>query len=272
MMHRILSLIDKFLGLLGLKVMRRESFTSIQQNALVGFHKLYWILKASPIASTFTDSELNEIISNSRSQLGQDVFALSFVGTQKPGFFVEFGATNGKSLSNTYLLEKHFGWTGILCEPAKTWLEDLRKNRSASIDTRCVYSRSDLKLRFWETDIGELSTIEGFGSDDEHSIAREGNHTYEVEAVSLLDLLDYHNAPKFIDFLSVDTEGSEFEILNAFDFSKYSFGAICVEHNYSDSREKVQALLLSNGYRQVYQELSDFDDWFVLSTNHNSLA
>jgi len=79
----------------------------------------------------------------------------------------------------------------------------------------------------------------------------------------LLDLLIRHNAPKHVDFLSVDTEGSEFEILNAFDFSKYSFGAICVEHNYLENRPKVQQILVANGYRQVYPELSDFDDWFI---------
>jgi hypothetical protein len=82
-------------------------------------------------------------------------------------------------------------------------------------------------------------------------------------------LLKHHNAPKHIEFLSVDTEGSEFEILNAFDFSQYSFGAICVEHNYLANRSKVKDLLVSNGYRQVYPELSDFDDWFVLKTNQN---
>jgi hypothetical protein len=88
-----------------------------------------------------------------------------------------------------------------------------------------------------------------------------------VETTSLLDLLKHHNAPKHIEFLSVDTEGSEFEILNAFDFSQYTFGAICVEHNYLENRPKVKQLLLANGYRQVYPELSDFDDWFVPRTN-----
>jgi FkbM family methyltransferase len=233
---------------------------------VVGFHKLFWILRASPIASTFSDKDVNRAILESRSQLGQDVFALSFVGPHKSGYFVEFGATNGKSFSNTFLLEKHFGWTGILCEPGRAWLPELQKNRTAKIDIRCVYSNSELMVNFLETDMGERSAIEGYGGDDEHSGTRDVKHSYEVVTVSLLDLLNYHDAPRHIDFLSVDTEGSEFEILNAFDFSQYSFGAIAVEHNYSASREKVRALLLSHGYCQVYPELSDFDDWFVLKT------
>jgi len=265
--QRIFLLIDKALTFLGLKLVRHESFLSMQRNAVVGFHKLFFIIRTSPFALKFTDKDINKAISQSRSQLGQDVFALSFVGPHRAGYFVEFGATNGKSLSNTFLLEKHFGWTGILCEPARAWLPDLKKNRTAKIDVRCVYSNSELMVDFLETDMGELSTIEGFGEGDDHSATREVNHSYKVQTVSLIDLLNYHDAPKHIDFLSVDTEGSEFEILDAFDFSQYSFGAIAVEHNFSANRAKVRALLLSHGYRQVYPELSDFDDWFVLTTN-----
>jgi hypothetical protein len=69
--------------------------------------------------------------------------------------------------------------------------------------------------------------------------------------------------------MSVDTEGSEFEILEAFDFSQYTFGSIVVEHNFTSTRQKVCDLLASKGYRQVYRDLSDFDDWFVLATNQN---
>jgi hypothetical protein len=85
-------------------------------------------------------------------------------------------------------------------------------------------------------------------------------------------VLNYHNAPKHIDFLSVDTEGSEFEILNAFDFSQHSFGASCVEHNFSGNRERVTALLLSNGYCLVYQNLSDFDDWIIFGANEDTYS
>jgi hypothetical protein len=80
-------------------------------------------------------------------------------------------------------------------------------------------------------------------------------------------LLNEYNAPKFVDFLSIDTEGSEFEILRNFDFQSYRFGAICVEHNFADTRGKINKLLLANGYVQVHPELSDFDDWYVQATN-----
>lgn len=216
--------------------------------------------------------EARRIYKSSKSQLGQDLLALIGSGAKKGGFFVEFGAADGVALSNSYLLEKEFGWSGILCEPSRSWHEDLEKNRSCTVDARCVYSKTGELISFSENYIGELSGITEFSGDGHHGILDRTITSYQVETISLLDLLKSHNAPNHIEFLSVDTEGSEFEILNAFDFSKHTFGAICVEHNYLENRSKVKNLLEANGYRQVYRELSEFDDWFVLKTNQNILG
>jgi FkbM family methyltransferase len=213
--------------------------------------------------------EARNAYKSSKSQLGQDLFALISSGTKKKGFFVEFGAADGVALSNSYLLEKEFGWSGVLCEPSRSWHEDLIRNRSCIVDSRCVYSATGEQISFSENYSGELSGITEFTGDNHHGILDRTTTSYQVETISLLDLLKNHDAPKHIEFLSVDTEGSEFEILNAFDFTQYSFGAICDEHNYLQNRHKVKNLLETNGYRQVYPELSDFDDWFVLKTNQN---
>jgi FkbM family methyltransferase len=205
----------------------------------------------------------------SKSQLGQDLLALIGSVAKKNGFFVEFGAADGVALSNSFLLEKGFGWSGILCEPNRSWHEDLKKNRSCTIEFRCVYSRTGELIGFSENYIGELSGITEFTGNDHHGLINRTTDSYQVETISLLDLLAQHNAPKHVDFLSVDTEGSEFEILNAFNFSRYTFGAICVEHNYLENRPKVKALLEANGYRQVYPELSEYDDWFAPKTNQS---
>lgn len=263
-MKFLVKTLQSLLGLAGITVLRRASFRTIQRNSVLGVHKILWLLNNSPHSGSFESDHRVKILNNSRSQLGQDVFALSYLGADRSGYFVEFGATNGKDFSNTYLLEKYFGWTGILCEPGRFWNTDLKKNRSAKIDTRCVYSESNLKLRFIEDSIPVLSRIYGLGGENDRQKTQSTSSSYEVESVSLLDLLDFHDAPKHIDFLSVDTEGSELEILSAFDFSRYTFGAIAVEHNYTPSRAQLKALLESKGYRQVHSELSDFDDWFVL--------
>jgi hypothetical protein len=87
-----------------------------------------------------------------------------------------------------------------------------------------------------------------------------------VETLSLDDLLSQHNAPRDIGYLSLDTEGSELDILKAFDFDAYKIHVITVEHNHKpDLRSGIHSLLSQNGYKRVFAEVSDFDDWYVLT-------
>ncbi|NKB76871.1 MAG: hypothetical protein GKR96_07430 [Gammaproteobacteria bacterium] len=111
--------------------------------------------------------------------------------------------------------------------------------------------------------LGQLSTIDSFSSTDMHRDIRKLGHRYEVKTISLRDMLKKHNAPKTIDYLSIDTEGSEYEILKAFDFEEYDIRVITCEHNYTPMREKVFDLLSENGYVRKYSEVSLFDDWYV---------
>lgn len=201
----------------------------------------------------------------SKSQLRQDLFVLAMTGFKKNGFFVEFGATNGLKLSNTWLLEKGFGWDGILAEPGKCWHQDLKHNRSVKIDYRCVWKETGTTLRFKEVEDAELSTIETYGDEDHHKNLRKNSKAYDVLSVSLNDLLEEHQAPQEIDYLSIDTEGSELDILNNFDFSRHSFKIITCEHNYLSAREDIHRLLLNNGYERMFVDISKFDDWYVRS-------
>jgi FkbM family methyltransferase len=203
------------------------------------------------------------LLSKSKSQLRQDLFVLSVLGHKRNGFFVEFGATNGVSLSNTYILEKDYGWTGILAEPAKCWHESLQNNRICHIELDCVWSDSKSRLTFNEVEYPELSTLDSFSDSDGYGETRKKGTTYDVNTISLTDLLKKYNAPSEIDYLSIDTEGSEFTILNNFNFANYSFKVITCEHNYTSNREKLYDLLTSHGYVRVHEELSKFDDWYI---------
>jgi FkbM family methyltransferase len=199
----------------------------------------------------------------SKSQINQDLFALSELGAIRGGFFVEFGATNGVDRSNTRLLEKRLGWKGILAEPARCWHLDLARNRSSLVEHRCVWKETGEKLTFSEVAEPELSTLASFSDDDFHGQSRKSYTKYEVETVSLGELLRTHRAPEIIDFFSIDTEGSELEILAAFDFTKHRFKVIVCEHNYAPIREHIYGLLTSKGYVRKYPDLSRFDDWYV---------
>jgi FkbM family methyltransferase len=202
-------------------------------------------------------------LEESKSQLRQDLFALSQLNGKRDGYFVEFGATDGITLSNTYLLEKVYGWKGVLVEPARVWHGALKNNRAAEIDTRCVWSVSNEKLSFNEASIPELSTITNQIAVDLHKEVRLVRDKYYVDTISLTDLLLRYKAPKKIDYLSIDTEGTEYDILGAFNFRNFSFAVITVEHNYTPSRQKIYRLLTKNGYKRVMEEVSQFDDWYI---------
>lgn len=208
------------------------------------------------------DSVMYTMHDDSKAQLKQDLFVLAATNSKKNGFFVEFGATNGIDLSNTYLLEKKYNWDGILAEPAKVYQQDLLKNRAVNIDFSCIWRKSGELLDFNECESGVLSTIAEFSDKDFFAETREQGTHYEVETLSLLDLLKKYNAPKEIDYLSIDTEGSEFEILNSFDFTQYDISIITCEHNFTDDREKIFKLLTSKGYVRKYETFSACDDWY----------
>jgi FkbM family methyltransferase len=204
-----------------------------------------------------------ENVSRSYAQLFQDLLVIFLLKNKRGGFFVEFGATNGIYLSNSYLLEKDYGWNGILCEPAISWHTELEKMRLVTIDKRCVYSESDKYLEFIETSNQELSTLADFSNSDLHSSSRAEGHKYNVKTISLEDLLDCHRSPEIIDYISIDTEGSEYEILSTFNFEKYKFRIITIEHNFTDMREKIYALLINKGYARIFTGISAFDDWYI---------
>ena len=87
-----------------------------------------------------------------------------------------------------------------------------------------------------------------------------------MSTISLLDMLEKYDAPAHIDYLSIDTEGSEFEILSAFDFTRHSFSVITCEHNYTSNREKIHGLLSEHGYTRIMTDVSQFDDWYILQS------
>lgn len=206
-----------------------------------------------------------------RSQFGQDAFVLSQLQFKRGGYFVDFGATDGIGASNTYVLEQRYGWFGILAEPARCWHDSLRRNRTANIELSCVSDESGKSIPFYET--GYLSNMRSrisFGSKLKR-LTKPGRF-YDVPTISLFDLLTKHRAPKVIDYLSMDTEGSELQILSAFDFSAFQFRVITCEHNYTWNREKIFALLSSHGYVRVCESIREADDWYVLRDDERRAA
>ena len=202
----------------------------------------------------------------SHSQFFQDLFVSSELAGKRDGFFVEVGACDGQRLSNSLFFERNLGWEGILADPGKSWHRVLMLNRKALIDKRAVWQSSGVKLLFNETQAKEISTLAQYSDIDFHADLRKKGTRYEVETITLGDLLETHSAPPLIDYLSIDTKGSEFEILSTFDFKKRLIRCITCEHNYSANRDKIYKLVTSKGYRRKFVEFSDVDDWYFIES------
>ena len=201
----------------------------------------------------------------SRAQHLQDMWVAYELNSRRNGYFIEFGAMDGVQWSNTYGLEKQFGWNGIVSEPARIWHPAVNNNRDCAVDRRCVWTRTGETIRFNQTPINGLSTIDSYSDSDRHAHYRTEGQRYDVETVSLTDLLDFWKAPRRIDYLSIDTEGSELDILQAFDWSRHEIRLITVEHNHGDKRQPLYDMLTTKGYRRKFEQFSRADDWYVLT-------
>jgi FkbM family methyltransferase len=203
-------------------------------------------------------------MSNFKSQFGQDRHVIGTIYPQKRnGFFVEVGAYDGVESSNTYAMEKDYGWRGLCVECNPRFYQKLLVTRNCYKNNNAVYNVNGAVLDFYDSG-GSAGLVET--NNHSHII---NDPKIKVTTKTLTTLLDEIQAPSFIEFLSLDTEGSEYEILKAHDFDKYKFGYICVEHNRVEkNRKAIRELLESKGYL-FYRENGDsywgiIDDDYIL--------
>ncbi|SDR12008.1 FkbM family methyltransferase [Pseudovibrio sp. Tun.PSC04-5.I4] len=179
----------------------------------------------------------------------------------EPGFFVEIGVGDGVHLSNTYLFEKALGWSGLLVEANPECWATIRERRSAPLDTRAAWKEGGRLLKFICTATPEFSGLsESVRINAPHSELGE----IDVQTARTEDIFTDNNVPDHIAFMSVDTEGSELEILRGIDFSRRSFDFLCVEHNKEGAKkERLISFFAQYGYAPIMTETSGNDFWFV---------
>jgi FkbM family methyltransferase len=206
--------------------------------------------------------EISRKSTESKSEYFQDLWVIAATNVKRNGYFVEFGASNGIDASNTWLLEKKFGWKGVLAEPSKSNFELLSRNRNCGLDSRAIWDQSHEQLLFCERDENYLSSVKSEGN--KGSVREE----YFVTSVSLNDLLDDYKAPNIIDYVSIDVEGSELRILESFfKDKKYEVKLFTVEHNWRKDKKSIIELMQNNNYENVFTNLSHRDLFFVKRDN-----
>lgn len=188
------------------------------------------------------------------SQLGQDKWVCEIYGGKRGGYFVDVGAWNGVKISNTCHLEKELGWNGICIEPHPQAFEGLKSNRSCICENVCAAAAEGV-VQFRCKGKGSMIVTGG------------GKNVVPCKAETLAVILDRHNAPRLIDYLSLDIEGTELDVLQVFPFERYEFGVMTIEHNaylgqqWQARRDQMLALLESKGYARDREV--GCDDWYI---------
>ncbi len=184
-------------------------------------------------------------VSGGVAACGQDKFIAGLLDYKRNGVFVDVGANDGVTISNSYYFEKELGWTGVAIEPMPTIFEKLKANRSCDVVQGCITLKAG-KAKFVEL-VGGPNMLSTLAEHDQgltarrlvknskrHNIERK---EIEVDCFTFASVTEKYNI-KNIDFLSVDTEGGELNILKSINFDKTPVKVISVENNYYDNEIK----------------------------------
>ena len=125
------------------------------------------------------------------------------------------------------------------------------------------------ELDFISSSVGEYSTIEEYKFSDRDTMpsnveTRNKNaKKIKVKTISLNDVIDFEFNGVAPTYISMDTEGSEFEILKSFNFELYRPNVFTIEHNHTNLEKKIDDFLILNNYKRIFRKLSAFDSWYV---------
>ena len=187
------------------------------------------------------------------SQLGQEAFVVGVTDGAKTLKYLELGAFDPQLLSNTATLRDSFGWTGLSVDPNP---EVLEKFKSAKLES------TFLNVGVAGKDVRAILVKDGALSYTQPILDLEVQNSDLIQLLSIKKIVEKLSS---IDYLSIDIEGGEFEVLTEFPFERIKPLIITVEHNFREVDVlKIRELLCSKGYRQFLPNRTDFESWFVL--------
>lgn len=203
----------------------------------------------------------NNINKLSFSRDGQDRYLIDNIFNQKKfGYFIDIGASDGYTENNTFLFEKYYNWFGICCECDPRDIDKLTSCRDVPIISCPIFKTTGSIITF---DLHPANHLSGISNFIVNNYRNANSKKTLMTTISLNDCLSSVNAPSYIDYMSLDTEGSEYEILSSLNFDNYKIKYIAVEHNFqSPKRENIHTLLEQKGY--VLNRSIVCDDEYIL--------
>ena len=197
------------------------------------------------------------------SQIEQERWVLAMCLGRRDGRFAEIGAFDGVLHSNTHGLENDHGWGGVLVEPNPILFARLAASRRATCLERAVHREGGQFLSFVASQeigtLAEYAEADGYAQHRRQAISENGLITVETVTFDAMDAADGRAGAGY-DYVSLDTEGSELDILRTIDLARHAIALFTIEHNFVEPRRETMRVLLAEA---GYQRLNvGFDDWY----------
>ena len=221
------------------------------------------------LAKAINDTYIKKYVWGSFSQKGEDLIIERIIGNKKKGFYIDIGAHNPNIFNNT----KRFylkGWNGINIEPNPILIKEFIRQRRRDINLNIGVRNTSGTAIFYEFEIDGLST---FSKDEKEKNLKLGyrlKQELEITVLSLKKVIEKYCKTK-IDFISVDTEGLDLEVLESNNWRKFRPKAVCVEtgdfssmiegKTKNNKKDKINVLMIRNNYRIYYA--NDLNTIFV---------
>ena len=212
-------------------------------------------------------------MNNYYSQFGEDEILNRIFSNKESGFCIEIGANDGKTGSNSLFFEKK-GWTTLLVEPNPSLCEIIKKTRSAFLYECGVADKNGRGTLYVAVGDDGAHGVSMIAERDiaEKKIASFGFNYYpvDVKIMRLDDILVDVNINKKIDFISIDVEGGELEVLKGFDLLRWSPTILIIEDNSNLEDRAVRCLMGKNGYVRFKRTV--VNDWYVKKSEMKEIA
>jgi len=194
---------------------------------------------------------------NFSAQVAQDIIAYLFFKGKSDGFYIDIGANDGISGSTTFWAEQS-GWKGICVEPQKTIFERLKQLRKTATLYNFAISdktQNDIEfITFPERDFRSGIAVSMSESHIEEAKKLSSMQKTTIDTITFGDMMKDFPDVKHIDFISIDTEGHELQVLHSIDFEKYSFGLITIE---TEPQSESVKYIRNKGYKELLVAESD---------------
>ena len=253
----------RLLKLFNLKILKNKKFDLITNEIKLlkkqskDFDaKIQYILNYDETVEFYTFILKNH--NKSFSQNYEDLIAMYLLDKNKfqypiENFFVEIGAFDGITYSTTKYFEDCLNFNGIAIEASPGNYEKLKKNRKCIVLNYAVDCVS-----------GESKKLKEDGVYSKFVESEDESNFTKVMTKSVKEIFEEFNCPLNIDFVSIDTEGNEYEILKGIDLEKYNIKILCIETNFDNNKSQLIKTHLSKyGYQKVLNNKFDFNSWFI---------